>query len=112
MQEWVRRRWSQQVRNRRPGIVHVPFVDLKSQTRELHDELHEAFESVSSRAAYTLGPELAEFERRNGLGPETAATTTTTAPPAAASRIEHMALNEEPEFQDIFAEEMRFPGSA
>ena len=42
--------------------MHVPFVDLKSQTRELHDELHEAFESVTSRAAYTLGPELEEFE--------------------------------------------------
>jgi len=26
-----------------------------------------------------------------------------------ASRIEHVALNEEPEFQDIFAEEMGFP---
>jgi uncharacterized 2Fe-2S/4Fe-4S cluster protein (DUF4445 family) len=26
-----------------------------------------------------------------------------------ARRIEHVALNEEPEFQDIFAEEMRFP---
>ncbi len=26
-----------------------------------------------------------------------------------ANRIEHVALNEEPEFQDIFAEEMRFP---
>jgi len=28
-----------------------------------------------------------------------------------ASRIEHVALNKEPEFQDIFAEEMRFPES-
>jgi uncharacterized 2Fe-2S/4Fe-4S cluster protein (DUF4445 family) len=26
-----------------------------------------------------------------------------------ANRIEHLALNEDPEFQDIFAEEMRFP---
>ena len=28
-----------------------------------------------------------------------------------ANRIEHVALNKEPEFQDIFAEEMRFPES-
>ena len=42
--------------------MHVPFVDLKTQARELHDELHEVFESVTSRAAYTLGPELNEFE--------------------------------------------------
>lgn len=41
---------------------HVPFVDLCAQARELRDEYHEVFESVSSRAAYTLGPECAEFE--------------------------------------------------
>jgi len=40
----------------------VPFVDLRAQARELHDELHEVFESVVSRAAYTLGPECAAFE--------------------------------------------------
>jgi dTDP-4-amino-4,6-dideoxygalactose transaminase len=40
----------------------VPFVDLRAQARELHDELHEVFESVTSRAAYTLGPECAAFE--------------------------------------------------
>ena len=43
-------------------MTHVPFVDLRAQTRELHDELHEVFESVLSRAAYTMGPELGEFE--------------------------------------------------
>jgi len=43
-------------------VTHVPFVDLRAQTRELHDELHEVFESVLSRAAYTMGPELGEFE--------------------------------------------------
>jgi len=43
-------------------MTQVPFVDLRAQARELHDELHEVFESVTSRAAYTLGPELAEFE--------------------------------------------------
>jgi len=43
-------------------VIHVPFVDLRAQSRELHDELHEVFESVTSRAAYTMGPELGEFE--------------------------------------------------
>lgn len=43
--------------------MDVPFVDLKAQTRELHDGLLAAFESVTSRAAYTLGPELTEFEQ-------------------------------------------------
>ena len=42
--------------------MDVPFVDLRAQGRELHDEFHEVFESVLSRAAYTMGPELAEFE--------------------------------------------------
>lgn len=41
---------------------HVPFVDLRAQARELRDEYHEVFESVTSRAAYTMGPECAEFE--------------------------------------------------
>jgi dTDP-4-amino-4,6-dideoxygalactose transaminase len=40
----------------------VPFVDLRAQARELHDEFHEVFASVTSRAAYTMGPELKEFE--------------------------------------------------
>jgi len=40
----------------------VPFVDLRAQARELHDEFHAVFESVTSRAAYTMGPELREFE--------------------------------------------------
>ena len=43
-------------------MTHVPFVDLGAQSRGLHDELHEVFESVLSRAAYTMGPELGEFE--------------------------------------------------
>ena len=38
--------------------MDVPFVDLRAQGRELHDEFHEVFESVLSRAAYTMGPEL------------------------------------------------------
>ena len=29
---------------------------------------------------------------------------------ALAGRVEHVALNENPAFQEIFAEEMRFPG--
>ena len=42
--------------------ITVPFVDLRAQARELHDELHAVFESVTSRAAYTMGPECAAFE--------------------------------------------------
>jgi dTDP-4-amino-4,6-dideoxygalactose transaminase len=42
--------------------MSVPFVDLRAQTRELHDEYCEVFESVTSRAAYTMGPECAAFE--------------------------------------------------
>ena len=42
--------------------MDVPFVDLKAQARELHDELAAAFGSVTSGAAYTMGPELADFE--------------------------------------------------
>jgi dTDP-4-amino-4,6-dideoxygalactose transaminase len=42
--------------------MDVPFVDMRAQGRELHDELHAVFGSVLSRAAFTMGPELAEFE--------------------------------------------------
>ena len=35
-------------------MTTVPFVDLRAQVRELHDELHAVFESVILRAAYTL----------------------------------------------------------
>lgn len=40
----------------------VPFVDLKIQAVELRDEFDAAFASVTSRAAYTMGPELTQFE--------------------------------------------------
>lgn len=43
-------------------MTKVPFVDLRLQARELHDEFNEVFESVTSRAAYVMGPELKEFE--------------------------------------------------
>ena len=43
-------------------MTEVPFVDLRAQGLELHQELHAVFESVLSRAAFTMGPELAEFE--------------------------------------------------
>ena len=43
-------------------MTAVPFVDLRAQARELHDEFHEVFESVTSRAAYTMGPECTAFE--------------------------------------------------
>ncbi len=42
--------------------MQVPFVDLRAQARELHDELGAVFESVTARAAYTLGPECTSFE--------------------------------------------------
>jgi len=42
--------------------VTVPFVDLKAQGTELLDRYEAAFRSVVERAAYTLGPEVKEFE--------------------------------------------------
>ena len=42
--------------------MYVPFVDLKAQAQALHDEFDAALWSVIDRAAYTLGPELEEFE--------------------------------------------------
>jgi hypothetical protein len=42
--------------------VHVPLVDLKVQTRELHDEFDAARWPVIDRAAYTMGPEFKEPE--------------------------------------------------
>jgi dTDP-4-amino-4,6-dideoxygalactose transaminase len=42
--------------------MNVPFVDLRAQARELHDEFHRVFESVLSRAAFVMGPEMREFE--------------------------------------------------
>jgi dTDP-4-amino-4,6-dideoxygalactose transaminase len=42
--------------------MRVPFVDLRVQARTLRNEFHEVFESITSRAAYTMGPELREFE--------------------------------------------------
>ena len=44
-------------------VLHVPFVDLKRQAADLHDEFAQALWSVIDRAAYTLGPELEQFER-------------------------------------------------
>ena len=42
--------------------MHVPFVDLKVQAVELRAEFDAAFGSVVERAAYTMGPELTQFE--------------------------------------------------
>jgi dTDP-4-amino-4,6-dideoxygalactose transaminase len=42
--------------------MRVPFVDLKAQANALHDELDAALWSVIDRAAYTMGPELKQFE--------------------------------------------------
>ncbi len=44
------------------AVLRVPFVDLKVQANELRAEYEAAFGSVVSRAAYTMGPELSEFE--------------------------------------------------
>jgi len=43
-------------------VLHVPFVDLKRQAVDLHDEFEAALWAVISRAAYTMGPELKRFE--------------------------------------------------
>ena len=43
-------------------MTTVAFVDLRAQARELHEELTQVFESVISRAAYTMGPECSAFE--------------------------------------------------
>ena len=40
----------------------IPFVDLKAPGAELLDQYEAAFRSVVERAAYTLGPEVKEFE--------------------------------------------------
>jgi len=42
--------------------MRIPFVDLKSQGSELYDQFEASFRSVVERAAYTLGPEVKEFE--------------------------------------------------
>ena len=42
--------------------MRVPFVDLKTQAGLLGDTYASLLESIVSRAAYTMGPELATFE--------------------------------------------------
>lgn len=42
--------------------MKVPFVDLQQQGRDLYDDYERVFRSIVERAAYTLGPELGEFE--------------------------------------------------
>jgi dTDP-4-amino-4,6-dideoxygalactose transaminase len=44
------------------ATMHVPFVDLKIQAVDLRAEFDAAFRSVLERAAYTMGPELQQFE--------------------------------------------------
>jgi len=43
-------------------VTRVPFVDLRAQAQELREEYNTALWSVIDRAAYTMGPELKEFE--------------------------------------------------
>ena len=42
--------------------MHVPFVDLKTQAESLGATYGALLESIVGRAAYTMGPELAQFE--------------------------------------------------
>ncbi len=44
------------------AALRVPFVDLKRQANDLRLEFEAAFNSVLGRAAYTMGPELTQFE--------------------------------------------------
>jgi dTDP-4-amino-4,6-dideoxygalactose transaminase len=44
------------------STMRIPFVDLKAQGVGLMDEFDTAFRSIVGRAAYTLGPEIAQFE--------------------------------------------------
>jgi dTDP-4-amino-4,6-dideoxygalactose transaminase len=50
--------------NRGDGLAtaYVPFVDLKRQAIDLRAEFDAAIGSVIERAAYTMGPELRQFE--------------------------------------------------
>jgi dTDP-4-amino-4,6-dideoxygalactose transaminase len=43
-------------------MMTIPFVDLRRQGAEHFDELEAVFRSVVERAAYTLGPEVRDFE--------------------------------------------------
>ncbi len=43
--------------------MNVPLVDLRTQHEELHDEMHEAIQSVIDRADFILGTEVGAFEK-------------------------------------------------
>ncbi len=45
------------------GTRHVPFVDLRGDSRELSGELERTFRSVVERACFTMGPDLEHFEK-------------------------------------------------
>jgi dTDP-4-amino-4,6-dideoxygalactose transaminase len=47
---------------RESRVTEVPFVDLRAQSRALHDEYEGALWPVVDHAAFSLGPELAGFE--------------------------------------------------
>ena len=47
---------------RESRVTEIPFVDLRAQSRALHDEYEGALWPVVDRAAFSLGPELVEFE--------------------------------------------------
>jgi len=47
---------------RESRVTEIPFVDLRAQSRALHDEYERALWPVIDRAAFSLGPELVEFE--------------------------------------------------
>jgi dTDP-4-amino-4,6-dideoxygalactose transaminase len=43
-------------------VVHVPFVDLKTQGQQLLPEYQAALADIVGRAAYVMGPEMRDFE--------------------------------------------------
>jgi dTDP-4-amino-4,6-dideoxygalactose transaminase len=47
---------------RESRVTEIPFVDLRAQSRALHDDYEGALWPVIDRAAFSLGPELVEFE--------------------------------------------------
>jgi len=47
---------------RESRVTEIPFVDLRAQSRALHDEYEGALWPVIDRAAFSLGLELSEFE--------------------------------------------------
>ena len=54
--------WSGSRKRAGGKVMRVPFVDLKAQAESLGETYGSLLQSIVSRAAYTMGPELAQFE--------------------------------------------------